>query len=579
MVFGLSLILGSGWIMSCEVVRTADLILLNGKVYTLSWDDPATDGTPAANAPYDASGWHPDAEAIAVRGGEIIFVGTTSEVQKYRGPSTEVIDLDGATAIPGLVDSHVHIEGLGANLERVNLVGIETEREAVELVRQRAEEIPAGEWIIGWGWDEGAWANRYPTLALLSQQVPDHPVFLSGLHGFAVWGNRHAFELAGITARTESPSGGEILQDRQGNPTGTLLNRATTLLESALPSLTSAQLQNRVVAGLTAMAASGYVAVHEAGADSSLMEAFEALDAENGLPIRVYTMLRARDERLCREWLDRGPDQTTQGMLTARAVKAFYDGALGSRGARLLHDYSDLPGHRGVSGGEYGFNEDLVADMIQAGFQVSIHAIGDAGNRATLDFLARVAASNPSSVGQRHRIAHAQVLHPQDVPRFAQLGVIASMQPPHAVEDKTWAEDRLGSERVRYAYAWRTLRESGAQLIFNSDLAGSDHDIFYGLHAAITRRDKALDPEGGWYPEETMTPEEALRGYTIWGAHSAFAEDRTGVLVPGRWADITVMDIDPLDVGSSSPADLLNGSILLTVVNGTVAFRREQVGS
>jgi len=565
----------SSWMLGCEIVKTADLMLVNGKVYTLGWDEPALDGTPAANAPHDAAGWHPDAEAIAVRGGEIIFVGTTADAEKYQGPSTEVIDLEGATVVPGLVDSHVHIQGLGANLERVNLMGIETEREAVELVRLRAQEIPPGDWVVGWGWDEGAWANRYPTMDILSELVPDHPVFLSGLHGFAAWGNRLAFERAGITAATESPSGGEIVKDRRGNPTGVLINNATQLLESAIPQLTVEQRQNQVVAGLEAMAASGYVAVHEAGAARDLMQAFEALAAQNRLPIRVYAMLRVRDEALCREWLDRGPDMVTEGMLTTRAVKAFYDGALGSRGARLLDDYSDQPGHRGVSGSEYGFDEDLVADMIAAGFQVSVHAIGDAGNRETLDFFERVAAANPNSRQQRHRIAHAQVLDPADVGRFAELQIIASMQPPHAVEDKTWAEDRLGPVRIRFAYAWRTLRESGAQLVFNSDLAGSDHNIFYGLHAAITRRDKELEPAGGWYPAESMTAEEALRGYTSWGAYSAFADDRAGVLAPGRWADITVMDIDPLAVGESNPGELLNGSIMLTVVGGNIVFQKE----
>ncbi len=565
----------SSWMLGCEIVKTADLMLVNGKVYTLSWDEPALNGTPAANAPHDSAGWHPDAEAIAVRAGEIIFVGTTADAEKYRGPATEVIDLAGATVIPGLVDSHVHIQELGANLERVNLMGIETESEAVALVRQRAQVIPPGDWVVGWGWDEGAWANRYPTMALLSERVPDHPVFLSGLHGFAVWGNRLAFERAGITATTESPSGGEIVKDRGGNPTGVLINNATQLLESAIPQLTMEQRQNQVVAGLEAMAASGYVAVHEAGAARDLMQAFEALAAQNRLPIRVYAMLRVRDEALCREWLDRGPDMVTEGMLTTRAVKAFYDGALGSRGARLLDDYSDQPGHRGVSGSEYGFDEDLVANMITAGFQVSVHAIGDAGNRETLDFFERVATANPNSLQQRHRIAHAQVLDPADVGRFAELQIIASMQPPHAVEDKTWAEDRLGPVRIRFAYAWRTLRESGAQLVFNSDLAGSDHNIFYGLHAAIPRRDKELEPAGGWYPAESMTAEEALRGYTSWGAYSAFADDRTGVLAPGRWADITVMDVDPLAVVESNPGELLNGSILLTVVGGNIVFQQE----
>jgi len=453
-------------------------------------------------------------------------------------------------------------------------MGIETEREAVELVRLRAQEIPPGDWVVGWGWDEGAWANRYPTMDILSELVPDHPVFLSGLHGFAVWGNRLAFERAGITSATESPSGGEIVKDLRGNPTGVLINNATQLLESAIPQLTAEQRQNQVVAGLEAMAASGYVAVHEAGAARELMQAFETLDVGTRLPIRVYAMLSAEDEALCREWLEKGPEPVNSSMLTTRAVKAFYDGALGSRGARLLDDYSDQPGHRGVSGSEYGFNEELVADMIEAGFQVSVHAIGDAGNRETLDFFERVAAANPSSRQQRHRIAHAQVLDPADVGRFAELQIIASMQPPHAVEDKTWAEDRLGPERIRYAYAWRTIRESGAQLVFNSDLAGSDHDIFYGLHAAVTRRDKELEPEGGWYPAENMTSEEALRGYTSWGAYSAFADNWTGVLAPGRWADITVMDIDPLAVGETNPGELLNGSILFTVVSGNIVFEK-----
>jgi predicted amidohydrolase YtcJ len=287
-------------------------------------------------------------------------------------------------------------------------------------------------------------------------------------------------------------------------------------------------------------------------------------------------MLAARDETLMHDWLDRGPQQTTQGMLTTRAVKAFYDGALGSRGARLLDDYSDQAGHRGVSGDQYGFDETIVADMITAGFQVSVHAIGDAGNRETLDFFERIAASNPASLDQRHRIAHAQVVHPDDIDRFAELRIIASIQPPHAVEDKTWAEDRLGPERVRHAYAWRTLRASGARLAFNSDLAGSDHDIFYGLHAAATRRDKELQPEGGWYAEQRMTPEEAVRGYTVWGAYAAFAEDETGTLAPGKRGDITVMDLDPLSVGESDPGSLLGGSILFTIVGGRVVFRSSE---
>jgi predicted amidohydrolase YtcJ len=553
---------------------TADLLLLNGRVYTFDWGEPALDGTPAANAPHDVNGWHPDAEAVAVRVGKVLYVGSSQGAEAYRGPDTEVIDLDGATVIPGLIDSHVHIVELGANLERVNVAGVNTEREVVELVAARAADVPTGEWIMGWGWDEGAWANRYPTMDLLSRRIPDHPVYLGSLHGFAVWGNRMAFDQAGITADTESPSGGEIVKNADGDPSGILLNRATTLLQNAIPLLSMDRLKTRVLAGLEEMAASGYVAVHEAGADSRLMQAFEELEQESKLPIRMYAMIRDRDEALLRRWQETGPQTDPERMLITRCVKAFYDGALGSRGAKMLEDYSDMPGHRGVSGEEYGFDEDLVADMIRAGFQVEIHAIGDAGNRETIDFFERMAAATPRSRDLRHKVVHAQVLHPDDVGRFAELNLIASMQPAHAVEDMPWAEDRVGPERIRYGYAWRSLREAGTKLIFNSDLAGTDHDIFYGLHAAITRRNKKLEPNGGWYPAQRMTPEEALRGYTGWGAYAAFLEGVTGVLSPGRWADITVTDLDPLVVGATDPGRLLEGSILMTIVDGIIVYRR-----
>ncbi|MHC4165046.1 MAG: amidohydrolase, partial [Planctomycetota bacterium] len=341
----------------CEPsIEPADLLLVNGRVYTLAWDDPAPGGMPAASAPFDADGWHPEAEAVAIRAGRIVFVGSVEEAEPYRGEETEVIDVAGGAVLPGFVDSHVHIAGLGANLERVNLVDVTTEQEMVERVAERAAGAEPGEWIVGWGWDEGAWADRYPDMGLLSRRVPDNPVILRGLHGFAVLGNRLAFERAGITAETQAPSGGEIRRDSDGNPTGILVNNATDLLAAALPPLTPEQLQSQVVAGLEAMAEAGFVAVHEAGAGAALMQAFETLERKDRLPIRVYAMLSGSDEPLLREWLARGPEADPEGMLYTRSVKAFYDGALGSRGAKLLDDYSDMPGHRGVAGEEYGFD-------------------------------------------------------------------------------------------------------------------------------------------------------------------------------------------------------------------------------
>jgi predicted amidohydrolase YtcJ len=444
----------------CESGTEADLVLVNGSVYTLAWGEPSVDGVVAANAPHDSAGWHPDAEAVAVTDGQIVFVGTTADAQKYLGSATRVIDVDGAVVLPGLVDSHAHIQELGRMKVQVDLVGVQTEEEAIDRVVEFAADVEQGEWILGWGWDEGAWANRYPTYSRLSEVFPDNPVVLRSLHGFAVWGNRLALVEAGIDRDTPDLEGGRILRDDAGNPSGILIDRATNLLTDAIPETSDEQMKAMVLAGLEIMARDGYVAIHQAGADAQVMRAFEELEEEGRLPVRVYAMISLRDEALCRRWIERGP-YVDGAMLTTRSVKAYYDAALGSRGARLLEDYSDRPGHRGVSGADYGFDQELAAEMMRAGFQIGIHAIGDAGNRETLAFLESVIEKDPETRALRHRIEHAQVVHPDDFGRFAPAGIIAAMQPPHCVEDKTWAEDRLGPDRVKGAYAWRTLRRAG----------------------------------------------------------------------------------------------------------------------
>lgn len=552
----------------------ADLILINGRVYTLDWGEPATDGTVMADAPHDDRGWHPDATAVVTNGGEIVFVGGSKEAMEHKGETTRVIDLAGATVIPGLVDSHTHVLELGALLERVNLIDVATEEEAVALVVERAKSVPKGEWIVGAGWDEGAWANRYPDKVLLSELVPDHPVFLRGLHGFGGWINQMALESLGINAETDVPTGGEMRLGADGQPNGLFLNRGIELLDNGVPPPSREALKQQFLKGLTQMAEDGYVAVHEAGVLGEPMSILEELEAADALPIRVYAMLSLRDEELIRKWIAKGPDKDNDSMLVTRAVKAYYDGALGSRGARMLYDYADKPGHRGISGDGYGFDQALNVEAMQAGFQVGIHAIGDAGNREALDILEGVFNDDPSTAKNRHRIEHAQVMHPDDLPRLGELGIIASMEPPHAVEDKTWAEERLGPERILGAYAWRTLRETNARLTFNSDNPGSDHSIFYGMHAAITRQDKNQEPEGGWYVDQVMSSDETVRGYTTWSAYASFREDDTGIIEKGRWADLTVMDIDPFVLADESPGDILSGRVLLTIVNGKIVYER-----
>jgi predicted amidohydrolase YtcJ len=464
------------------------------------------------------------------------------------------------------------VAGLGELESQISLFGARTEEEAVQRLVDGSANVPEGEWILARGWDDSDWASHFPNWDLLSEKFPRNPVVMQSLHGFAVWANRKAFEAAGIDEKTVPPSGGRISKDSKGKLTGILLDRAGALLTDAIPDPTPAQYKGYVKAGLERMARDGYVAVHEAGVDRELLTALSALESGGDLPIRVHAMLSARDADLCREWIQKGPDRDNDRMLIVRSVKAYYDGALGSRGARLLEDYSDVPGHKGTSGGEYGFDMELVAEMMRTGFQAAVHAIGDAGNRETLAFLESVLDANPETRGLRNRIEHAQVVHPEDFAKFGKLGIIASMEPPHCAEDQRWAEARLGPERVKGAYAWRSLRRAGARLAFNSDLAGSDHDIFYGLHSAITRKTRDQTPPEGWYPEERMTPEEALRGYTIWNAYAGHQEEETGTLEPGKWADVTVMSLDPLVVGETNPGGLFEGKIVATIVGGRILY-------
>ena len=552
---------------------SADLILVNGRIYTLRWAEPDGFGSISGEAPRGVNGWHPDVEAISIIGDRIVEVGDRAVVEQRKGPATRILDLNGATVLPGLIDSHVHLANLGASLDRVNLVGVATEAQAVERVVARAKDVPKGQWIVGWGWDEGAWTTRLPTMRLLSERVPDHPVILHGLHTFAVWGNRLAFERAGITRTTAAPSGGEIKKDASGNPTGVLVNNASSLLTAAVPPPTAAELADRVARALDAMVDAGFTSVHEAGADTALVAALEELEKSGRLSIPVYTMLAARDTALVDAWRTRGPKYAA-GRLVVRGVKGFYDGALGSRGALLVAPYADRPDHNGVGGVAYGFDANGVAAAMNAGFQASVHAIGDRANREALDFFETMLRDSPVARETRPRIEHAQVLSAADVSRFGTIGVIASMQPSHAVEDMAWAEARLGPQRIAGAYAWRALRVTGARMTLNSDLPATDYSIFYGLHSAVTRTDRQGKPEGGWHKEQALTIEEAIRGWTTWAAYAEFREQELGQIAPGRLASLTVMNIDPFDVGERTPHRLLDGKIVRTIVEGKVMDRR-----
>ncbi len=556
---------------AAEATPVADLLLTNARIYTFSWPDPDSEGNPAAGAPIQDGVWHPDAQALAVQGSSILAVGDLQELRAFQDEQTQVIDLAGATVVPGLVESHGHYNELGEHADRVDVSDATTTEEMAGMLEPRMAEALPDEWIVGAGWDEGAWANDLPVKGPIDAISPDHPVVLLGRRGFGLLANSKALEIAGISAETPSPSGGEVVKDSAGEPTGVLLNRARALITDVIPAASLEQKKRMLQHGLAEMARSGYVTAHHAGVYGDYMPAYEALAEEGRLPVRVEAMLAARpeNETLMERWIERGPSPVDDSRLWVRGVKAYYDGSLGSRGAKMIEDYSDQPGHRGVSGDEYGFPEDMVDRAIAAGFQVGVHAIGDGGNRAVLEYYERVLPGTPHPE-VRHRIEHAQIVHPDDFVRFGALNLVASMEPGHAVEDSPWAEERVGPDRIRGGYAWRSLLRAGSGLIFNSDLSGTDHDIFYGLHCAVTRTNRVGEPAGGWYPEQAVTMEEALRAYTVWPAEASGKAYLTGSLSPGKWADLTVLSIDPMTV--VRPGDVLEGKALLTMIGGEIVY-------
>ena len=536
---------------SAPAPSVPSLLLLNAHVITMAAGQPA-------------------AEAIAVSGDRIAWVGTSADARRLYPGATRVLDLHGATVLPGIIDSHTHLMELGKSLLQLNLKDVPSDKEAVERVRQRVATVKPGEWILGWGWDEGKWAAHYPDNRALSAVSPNNPVYLVGLHTFAAWANRRALELAGINKNTADPENGKILRDPQtGEPSGILLNRAQNLVEAHIPPMTLPKVEQAIELAARECARNGLTSVHEAKVTPIMVDAFRNLIRKGRMPLRVYAMLDGSDLQLVTTWLQRGPQVDSQHRLTIRAFKLFADGALGSRGAALLEPYSDAPQTRGLMTTPEPAVYDLTRRALQRGFQVCTHAIGDRANRLVLDAYERALREVPTARDPRLRIEHAQVLSPQDIPRFSKLGVIASMQPTHCTSDKAWAEARLGPQRVKGAYAWQSVLKTGAHLPLSSDFPGETLNPFYGIYAALTRQDPQGNPPGGWYPEQRLTLAEALRGYTLEGAFAEFEEKDKGSIEAGKLADFTVTDLDPAKV---APKDLLNTKVLKTIVGGKVVY-------
>lgn len=530
----------------------ADLILVNTRIYTV--DDS-----------------HPFVDAMAVRGGRVAFVGSTREAMLLRGPSTQVLDLAGRTVIPGMVDAHAHLFELGTFLRDVDLTDTRSFDAIVARVADRVKNLPSGRWLIGRGWDQNKWGDtRFPTHDALSHATPNNPVLLERIDGHALLVNSAAMKAAGITAATRDPAGGRIERTASGEPTGVFVDNAMALVQRVVPPLSHDEMRSATLAAIAESNRWGLVALHDPGEPRDVLDVFEELAKESKFSLRVYAMI-SDDSAAIEHYFQRGPQSALyDDHLWIRAIKLYADGALGSRGAALLDPYADDPKNNGLLKSTPEHLRDVSIRALQHGFQVATHAIGDRGNRVALDAY-QAALEKVPTVDHRFRIEHVQVLDHADIPRFAQLGVIPSMQAVHQTSDMYWAATRLGPSHILGAYAWRSLLETGVIIPNGSDFPVERVNPLYSFHAAVSRQDEHDWPPGGWYPEQRMTRDEALKSMTIWPAYAAFQEQLMGSLTPGKLADFDVLDRDIMVVPAS---EILGTQVLATYIGGRAVYER-----
>lgn len=552
-----ALLVGAPAVLSAQRPATApaDLIVTNARVYT-------------------ADEARPLAEAFAVRDGRIVFVGSRQEAQALKGANTRVVDAAGKTVIPGMVDAHAHFGGLAQTLRSVDLVGTRTYDDVIARVVERAKTTPKGGWILGRGWDQNAWGDtRFPTHEKLSAAVPDHPVVLTRVDGHATLVNAAAMRIASLTAASKDPTGGKILRDAQSNPTGVLIDNAKDFVDKKVPGPTTAETRTALKDAIAVMHRWGLTGMHDAGASRELIDLYEQMAQSEELNLRLYVMI-GDDSAALKHYMQIGPRSALyNGQLWVRAIKLYADGAMGSRGAALLEPYSDDPNNTGLLLSAPAHIRDVAERALKSGFQVNTHAIGDRGNRVVLDAYEQALKTVPTA-DHRLRVEHAQILHYDDIPRFAQLGVIPSMQASHQTSDMYWIGKRLGPTRVLGAYPWRSLINSGVVIPNGSDFPVEQVNPLISFHASIARQDANDWPAGGWFPEQRMTREEALRSMTLWPAYAAFQEKEMGSLTPGKYADFVLLDQDIMRV----PAELvLKTNVVATYIGGKEVYRTKPV--
>ncbi len=525
----------------------ARLLLLNGKIYTMDKTLPRT-------------------QAVAIEGNRILTVGSNEEVRaQARGGGWERLDLEGQTVVPGLIDCHVHFLDFALGLKRLDFKGVDSLEGALELVRERARKSKPGEWITGFGWDHHLWLGGFPRKEDLDRVVPENPVALTRKDGHLLWVNSLALERAGIDERTPDPPGGEVERDGQGT-TGILKERALKLVEEILPQPSPQTRQEALREAINKAQQFGLTGIHDCEGSEALAD-FQTFLAQGELGLRVYMMIPQESlEKVITLGLKTG---FGNDYLRLGHLKLFADGSLGSQTAQMLEPFYGQPDNFGIPVLSQDELQDIVGRASEAEIACAVHAIGDAANRKVLDIFAQL---RPKVRGElRHRIEHAQLLHPDDIPRFKQLGIIASMQPIHATSDMVMA-DRYWGERARYSYPWRSLLDSGARLAFGSDCPVESLDPLLGIHAAVARQRVSGEPEGGWYPQERITVAGAVHAYTLGAAYASGEEGAKGSIFPGKLADLVVLSRDIFEI---PPGEILETEVVSTIFDGRIVYERQ----
>ncbi|AWV97189.1 amidohydrolase [Arcticibacterium luteifluviistationis] len=522
---------------------------------------------------------NPQVEAVAIKDNIILFSGSMEDALNFKGANTEMLDLDGKTMTPGFIEGHGHLMGLGYNELELDLSKTTSYQDIIDLVEVAAKNAKPGEWILGRGWHQSKWSELpasmvkgFQTHEALSAVSPNNPVYLGHASGHAGFANAKAMELAGVTAKpAKKVDGGEIIRYPDGRPTGIFNERAQSIIGRAIPEDSPERIQKAFESAIEACHRNGITSFHDAGIYKETIELYKKMKADGKLKVRLHAMLSSSDSTLLEEWYKKGPSFDEDNLLNIRAIKIHSDGALGSRGAWLLEEYSDMPGHFGHSTIPLERVENIVFKALENGFQVGSHAIGDRANREILDKYELGFEKYPNkSQNHRFRIEHAQHLNPSDIPRFAELNVIPAMQGIHMSSDRPWAIDRLGEQRIKEgAYMWQSLLKSGVPIVNGTDVPVESINPIACFYASVSRKTLKGIPENGYESEQKMTRVQALKSYTIDAAYGAFDEEIKGSIMKGKLADFTIFDQDIMTIPE---ADILKTKVAMTIFDGQVVY-------